>query len=203
MITESQSRTSSKQRSARTRTTRAAILAAAGQLAAEHGITSTTMDEVAKLAGVAKGSLYYNFASKDAIFSDILTTGLTNLGNQIKEAAECSSDPIEQLSAMIFRMISAIDAKPELSRVILSEIFRVDRPWREAMDIAKTTLFEQFAEIYAAIGPNPIAAGNSSQLIGAVIVGATLVAGIDHQLYHPEVPAEEVADALVRVWAKP
>lgn len=48
--------------------TKQAILAAALELGAQNGISGTTMDEVAERAGVAKGSVYYNFSSKDKLF---------------------------------------------------------------------------------------------------------------------------------------
>lgn len=192
-----------KPASARTRATRAAILDAAAQLAAERGITSTTMDDIAKLAGVAKGSLYYNFKSKDAIFSDILTTSLSALGDQISVARQSETVPRKQMVAMIIRMITAIDDKPELARVMLAEIFRVDRPWRDSMDITKKILFEQFANVYANTGLGNSNDPGSTQLLGATIVGAALVAGIDHHLYHPDVPLQQVADTLVSLWISP
>ncbi len=47
--------------------TRAAILDAASALFREDGFDRTSMDEIAKRASVARGTLYYNFASKDDI----------------------------------------------------------------------------------------------------------------------------------------
>ncbi|MDY7558038.1 helix-turn-helix domain-containing protein [Cryobacterium sp. 10C3] len=55
--------------------TKRAILDAALELAATRGITGTTMDDVAELAHVAKGSLYYNFSSKDKLFEALLEEG--------------------------------------------------------------------------------------------------------------------------------
>ncbi|MDD0857361.1 helix-turn-helix domain containing protein [Arthrobacter alpinus] len=54
------------------------MLTAALELGALHGISGTTMDEVAERAGVAKGSVYYNFASKDKLFEELLTTGVSS-----------------------------------------------------------------------------------------------------------------------------
>jgi AcrR family transcriptional regulator len=47
--------------------TRAAILGAAATAFREKGFEATSVDEIARLAGVARGTLYYNFASKEEI----------------------------------------------------------------------------------------------------------------------------------------
>ena len=47
--------------------TKQLIVDAAVAVAAQHGISGASMDQIAETAGVAKGSLYYNFASKDAL----------------------------------------------------------------------------------------------------------------------------------------
>lgn len=48
--------------------TRHGIIEAALAEFAESGYDRTTMDEIARRAGVAKGSLYYHFPSKEALF---------------------------------------------------------------------------------------------------------------------------------------
>ncbi|MBI5420629.1 MAG: TetR/AcrR family transcriptional regulator [Deltaproteobacteria bacterium] len=50
---------------------RAAILAAASRLFAEKGYGNTPTSEIAREAGVAEGTLYHHFGSKDGIFLTI------------------------------------------------------------------------------------------------------------------------------------
>ena len=49
---------------------------AAVTLIAEKGFSSTTVDEIAERAGVAKGTVYYNFASKTELFEELLRHGV-------------------------------------------------------------------------------------------------------------------------------
>ena len=63
---------------ARRRGTRAQVIEAAVRLVAERGFSATSVDDIALAAGVAKGSVYYNFGSK----SDILEAALTEGGEQ-------------------------------------------------------------------------------------------------------------------------
>ncbi|TDE14471.1 TetR/AcrR family transcriptional regulator [Dyadobacter psychrotolerans] len=48
------------------------ILAGANRLFQKHGLTKTTMEDIAKEAGKGKSTLYYYFKSKEEIFDDII-----------------------------------------------------------------------------------------------------------------------------------
>ncbi|CAK0762927.1 TetR/AcrR family transcriptional regulator, mexJK operon transcriptional repressor [Azospirillaceae bacterium] len=51
---------------------RAIIIAAAGTLFRTHGYGSTSMDAIARAAGVSKATLYAHFSGKDALFAAIV-----------------------------------------------------------------------------------------------------------------------------------
>ena len=52
--------------------TREAILASCLPLFARHGLASTSIDDIARAAGITKGAVYWHFASKDELFQAIL-----------------------------------------------------------------------------------------------------------------------------------
>jgi len=62
------------------------VLDAAAALAAERGVTATTVDDIAQRAGVAKGSVYYSFPSKDAVFEAVLADAVERTGTRLGEA---------------------------------------------------------------------------------------------------------------------
>ena len=68
--------------------TKRSILDAALELASLNGITGTTMEEVAVRAGVAKGSVYYNFSSKDKLFEQLLLDGIGALAETLRQSRE-------------------------------------------------------------------------------------------------------------------
>jgi len=49
-------------------TTKETIVSVANRLFSRFGFHKTSMDEIAKVARKAKGSLYYHFASKEDLF---------------------------------------------------------------------------------------------------------------------------------------
>ena len=64
-------------------TTREKIIQVADKLFGRFGFYKTSMDEIAKIARKAKGSLYYHFASKEELFKEVVSKEITNLKNQL------------------------------------------------------------------------------------------------------------------------
>ena len=63
--------------------TRDKILSVANKLFSRFGFHKTSMDEIAKIARKAKGSLYYHFASKEDLFREVVSKEIVNLKNQL------------------------------------------------------------------------------------------------------------------------
>lgn len=63
--------------------TRDKILSVANNLFSKFGFHKTSMDEIAKIARKAKGSLYYHFASKEDLFKEVVSNEIMNLKNQL------------------------------------------------------------------------------------------------------------------------
>jgi len=63
--------------------TRKKILSVANKLFSRFGFHKTSMDEIAKIARKAKGSLYYHFASKEELFKEVVSKEIMNLKDQL------------------------------------------------------------------------------------------------------------------------
>jgi AcrR family transcriptional regulator len=59
--------------------TKKTIIEVASKLFEKYGFYKTTMDEVAKVANKAKGSLYYHFKSKEELFAAVIDVELTKV----------------------------------------------------------------------------------------------------------------------------
>ncbi|SDX13229.1 TetR/AcrR family transcriptional regulator [Roseicitreum antarcticum] len=93
--------------------TRAKILAAAGDLAREHGPGKLSLDAVAARAGVSKGGLLYHFASKSALMEGLVTDHLARLEAALR-AGENTGRPDGVIAAYLaeFRRECAAKAGP-------------------------------------------------------------------------------------------
>lgn len=76
--------------------TRALILSATAKLFRDEGYSATTLRKIAAAANMEAGSLYYHFASKDAILDEILQLGVQDVLNAVQEVRDrCRSSGID------------------------------------------------------------------------------------------------------------
>src|SRR5919201_4638646 len=64
-------------RAQRSAARREAILAAALDEFSAQGFTATRLDDVARRAGVAKGTIYVHFRDKEALFQELIRSALS------------------------------------------------------------------------------------------------------------------------------
>lgn len=77
-----------------------AILEAANQLLARHGFETMSMDELAATVGIAKGSLYKHFDSKEALAAAAMTRLLRQVGAYLTAQAD-DALPIDRLKRLL------------------------------------------------------------------------------------------------------
>src|SRR3954447_12364813 len=97
---------------ARRNESREAIVAAAERLFLERGFGSVSMDELAEAAGVARRTLYNQFASKEEIFRQMLLRVSGQLENAFPPGIETQGD-VEDVLRLIARMILDLHRNPE------------------------------------------------------------------------------------------
>jgi AcrR family transcriptional regulator len=85
-----------KARAEKSAARREAILAAALEEFSAQGFAATRMDDVAKRAGVAKGTIYLHFQDKEELFQDLVRTMLVPLVGAL-EAARPGDQPVRVL----------------------------------------------------------------------------------------------------------
>src|ERR1700731_5260803 len=91
---------------------REAIVEAAERLFLERGFGSVTMDELAEAAGVARRTLYNQFASKEEIFREMLLRVSAQLETAFPPGVETQGD-VEDVLRLVARMILGLHKNPE------------------------------------------------------------------------------------------
>lgn len=79
---------------------RNAIIDAAEKLFSSKGVANTTMDEVAEMVELSKGTLYLYFKNKEELFCAIVQRGLDILEKNLIAASEKGNDALEKLHSM-------------------------------------------------------------------------------------------------------
>jgi AcrR family transcriptional regulator len=110
----------------------AAIHTAARELFAKRGFSATTIDDIAKRAGVAKGAVYHHFGSKEEIFERVLDGIFLEIAARLRAAAGAGRDLFDAMVKGTEIYLERVTA-PEVKRIVL-----VDGPavlgwnkWRE------------------------------------------------------------------------
>jgi AcrR family transcriptional regulator len=98
--------------SAPRRGSREAIVSAAGRLFLKRGFAGVSMDELAGEAGVARRTLYNQFASKEEILREMLFRVSTRLGNVLPPGSRAQGD-VEDVLRVIARAVLDFQAPPE------------------------------------------------------------------------------------------
>src|SRR3954462_6174094 len=76
---------------------RDAILAAALDEFAARGFAATRLDDVAKRAGVAKGTIYLHFADKETLFQELIRTELSPVVGALEHVSHADV-PLRQMT---------------------------------------------------------------------------------------------------------
>ncbi|GEK80450.1 TetR/AcrR family transcriptional regulator [Agrococcus baldri] len=87
----------------------AAVLDAAEQVFLRDGYVGASMDEVARLAGASKQTVYKHFGSKEQLFVELVTAMTEATGDPLgHETTDASADPGRDLAALAVAMLDAV-----------------------------------------------------------------------------------------------
>jgi AcrR family transcriptional regulator len=85
------------------------IVKAAGLVLKQHGLGGTTIEAIAKEAGVDRATIYYYFADKGAIFGEVMHGGLAEMVAALEEVAASGDSPEVQLRGSIRVVMRAFE----------------------------------------------------------------------------------------------
>ncbi len=93
------------------------------KLFAEKGYDATSIEEITATVGVAKGTLYYHFSSKEEIFKFLVEEGVKLLKNSIAIKTDKVTNSLDKIKAIILIQIKILVKYENFMRIILSEIW--------------------------------------------------------------------------------
>ena len=100
----------------------AELLEAARTVFAEKGFHGATVDEIAAAAGVAKGTVYLYYRSKQDVYWGALEHGITELHNQIRTRLAQEETPEKKVREFIAIKVHYFEANREFFRIYFSEL---------------------------------------------------------------------------------
>lgn len=134
------------------------LLSASLELFAEKGFHATTMDDIARSAGVSKGLAYNYFTSKKEILGKILEDRFSQFQSALK-SREGFSEPLDRLEEIIVRRLAHLKENPRFYRLYYA-LF-LNRPTENILQelIAKTAaesgeLTKEIDRLFSQLGAN-------------------------------------------------
>ena len=190
--------------------TRVGILEATGRAVEKYGVRRATMGDVASVAGIAKGTLYNHFRTKNDLLTAAVAAGVEALGDDCLTMAVGHGEA--GLARALRHAAETLSAHPALVRVAAEEPAELVRLLLPGYDGAWPVARAAVARVVAAALPAPPAvgaAGNVESAAGETAVAAGPVHPVDSAVTEtllrwlvtftgaPGVPAETAAGAAL------
>jgi len=135
------------------------ILAAARELLERRGPEAMTMEEIAADAGVAKGTLYLYFQSKDDLIQALITRVGENILRDVEASLKAPGTPPEKLIRMVSVLLEYLNRDRLLFPIYARELLRGKGESREGFRRRYQEMEEKFVALVTGLFAEGIAAG--------------------------------------------
>ncbi len=93
------------------------------KLFSEKGYEATSIEEITATVGVAKGTLYYHFSSKEEIFNFLVEEGMKLLKMSIEIKTSKCTTTIEKLKAIVLIQLKGIKKYENVLTIVMSQVW--------------------------------------------------------------------------------
>jgi AcrR family transcriptional regulator len=173
------------------------LLAAANELFYAEGVQTVGIDRIIERAGVAKGSLYNVFGSKEELVAAYLASRHEGTARRLTEAIESLDDPRQKILA-VFDAQAQLFGQPDFNGCAFIAASTEARPGglvENAADQFRAWIRGLFTDLAEQAGaPDPVGLGRQLHLI---YDGAGLAARMDHCDPGIAQPTRDAAQALL------
>jgi AcrR family transcriptional regulator len=166
-------------RDVRVAETRKALVSAGRALFGTLGFAATSVDDLARHAGVTTGALYHHFATKADLFETVFEQVEAELSARSNQAARKATTPLDGLKRGFDAFLDA-SLEPEIQRIVVVDalaVLGIDRYLEIEEKHAHAPIL---AALRAAERDGAIDAANldvlAQLLLGALMQGGTLIA---------------------------
>lgn len=181
--------------------TKKAIFKAAIIVFSKCGYNGSTVDDIALEAGVAKGTLYYHFKSKEDIFNFIIQQGLDIMEEELQVIEQEQLEPIETLVMICRVQLTVLYRDKNFFKVILSQLWGQELRQLELRNKLARYINGIEKIIKDAMDKGLIREGNPS-LMAYTFFGSLISAAIYEVANLDKVNLEEVIDNVTNITLK-
>lgn len=115
------------------------------ELFSANGYKDTNVSDITKMAGMAAGTFYLYYTSKDSLFMEIFLEENAKLKKSMLEAVDLEGDPIDVSKHMMFLNYKGISESPILREWYNRDVFnKIEQHFREESGIEKSHFMYDF-----------------------------------------------------------
>ena len=157
----------------------------------ECGYRGATMDDIALNAGLAKGTLYYHFTSKEEIFNFIVKEGIQILLNQVLDVQKSDSNPIKKLVKISEIQLRFLYGHIDFFKVVMSQLWGSEKRQDELRQKIREYIKEIEINIKEAMLEGTIEQGDS-ELMAYQFFGVLCTAAIYESIHIEKVELDTI-----------
>jgi AcrR family transcriptional regulator len=181
----------SPRRTARGEATRAAILDAAEKVIGKSGFSASSISGITRAAGVAQGTFYIYFRSKEDVFRELVLELGRVLRHSLTEASLQAPDRLSAEKEGLRAFLNFVARHPGLYRIIQEALFIDPKAYR--------SYFETFADSYREALDKAEAAGEirkgDADVRAWALMGMAKALGERYAIWRDTRPVDEVVEA--------
>ena len=174
--------------------TKRLIFYSAIKIFSDLGYRGATMDEIASNAGLAKGTLYYHFTSKEEIFNFIVKEGVQILKSQAMEIQSMEIGPIDKLSNISRIQLSFMYKYTDFFKVVMSQLWGNEKRQEDLRERIRSYIKECIeVNVKEAMNQGKMESGDS-EFMAFEFFGALCSAAIYESINIDKIELENIID---------
>ena len=177
------------------------IFESAIKIFSKSGYRGATMDDIAENAGLAKGTLYYHFASKEEIFNFIVEEGLKILQDQVIEVQSINITPIEKLIKICRIQLTFLYGYTDFFKIVMSQLWGNESRQDELRQKLRKYINEIETNIKSAMDNGQIKKGDT-ELMAFQFFGSLCSSAIYESIHVEKIDLEDIIDSTIKFTLK-
>jgi len=179
------------------------LLAAGRELFSRYGVRKTTVEELAHRAGIAKGTFYLLFPSKEALYLEVLLREAPRMMEELIAGSFAATDDVREAIVRYLKGLVKLIEANELIRALVSDP-QAQVHLHKALDLRELQGNRQ--GLFSPLLDSIAAAQKEGKLVGGDPMEIVQVLGVIKilPLYKDQIPPEQyprLVDRLARVIA--
>lgn len=179
---------------------RAEIVHAAAGHFAEHGYLTADMQELARRAGVAKGTLYHYFATREELFRATVRATVENLTHYLHDSVDPAAPGIDQVVAVMEAYLRFFAEDPTAIELMMLERihFRSEAiTYFQTFDEKMSARWDELATSLIASGQlREMPLGRLQRVVGDLLYGTVFANALSGQKADPVQQTRELVDLM-------